>query len=194
MSAHRLPHGGRIDRRTPVSFKFDGKSYQGYAGDTLASALIANGVMLMGRSFKYHRKRGPIAAGVEEPNALVTVTRANGRHDSNLRATVVELYDGLVAESQNRWPSLATDVGKVNDLLAPLFSAGFYYKTFMWPKGFWKKVYEPVIRRAAGLVNRLPSRIPTVTRTGMHIAMYWWPARARRALPQRWRRRKPARA
>ncbi len=157
MSSSRLGSGGRIDRRKSISFKFDGKTYQGFAGDTLASALIANGVMLMGRSFKYHRKRGPIAAGVEEPNALVTVTRANGRHDSNLRATVIELCDGLVAQSQNRWPSLETDIGKVNDALAPMFSAGFYYKTFMWPKSFWKKVYEPNIRKAAGL-GKAPSQ------------------------------------
>jgi sarcosine oxidase, subunit alpha len=151
MSSHRRAHGGRVDRRETLSFRFDGKSYQGLKGDTLASALLANGIMLMGRSFKYHRKRGPIAAGVEEPNALVTVTRPGGRHDSNLRATTVELYEGLTAESQNRWPNLENDFGRVNDVLAPLFSAGFYYKTFMWPKGFWKSVYEPAIRKAAGL-------------------------------------------
>jgi sarcosine oxidase, subunit alpha len=157
MSTHRQASGGRIDRRKTLSFRFDGKVFQGHAGDTLASALIANGVVLMGRSFKYHRKRGPLAAGVEEPNALVTVTRANGRHDSNLRASVVELYEGLVAKSQNRWPSLETDVGRINDVLAPLFSAGFYYKTFMWPKSFWKSVYEPNIRKAAGL-GKAPSK------------------------------------
>jgi sarcosine oxidase, subunit alpha len=157
MTTHRQGSGGRIDRRKSLSFRFDGKTYNGFAGDTLASALIANGVVLMGRSFKYHRKRGPIAAGVEEPNALVTVTRANGRHDSNLRASVIELYEGLVATSQNRWPSLETDIGRVNDALAPLFSAGFYYKTFMWPKSFWKSVYEPNIRKAAGL-GKAPSK------------------------------------
>jgi sarcosine oxidase subunit alpha len=154
--ALRIPAGGRIDRGRPLRFSFDGATYTGYAGDTLASALIANGVMLMGRSFKYHRPRGPIAAGVEEPNALVTVHRGPGRVDSNLRATTVELYDGLVATSQNRWPSLAFDAGAINDRLAPLFPAGFYYKTFMWPAGFWKSVYEPVIRRAAGL-GRAPT-------------------------------------
>jgi sarcosine oxidase subunit alpha len=156
MSAFRTPGGGRIDRSRPLNFTFDGKSYRGYAGDTLASALIANGVHLMGRSFKYHRPRGVVAAGSEEPNALVTVTRGGNRSAPNLRATQVELYDGLVAESQNRWPSLALDIGGVNNLISPFIGAGFYYKTFMGP-GFlgsnkaWTKIYEPFIRRAAGL-------------------------------------------
>src|SRR5215217_3661181 len=152
----RTEAGGRVDRTRPVRFTFDGKSYLGFAGDTLASALIANGVHLMGRSFKYHRPRGPVAAGSDEPNALVGVIGPNGRYSPNLRATQVEIHDGLVAESQNRWPSLAFDTGAVNDLLWPFFPAGFYYKTFMGPRfigaaKIWKHLYEPVIRRAAGL-------------------------------------------
>ena len=147
----RTPSGGRIDRARPLEFKFDGKSYEGVEGDTLASALLANGVHLTGRSFKYHRPRGILAAGSEEPNALVTVMRDAARITPNLRATQVELYEGLVAESQNRWPSLRQDVGRINDVLSPFFPAGFYYKTFMWPRSAWKSLYEPVIRRAAGL-------------------------------------------
>lgn len=143
--------GGRIDRSRPVSFAFDGTVYQGYHGDTLASALLAHGVHLMGRSFKYHRPRGVLSAGAEEPNALVTVTRGGGRRTPNLRATQVELYEGLQAESQNRFPSLGFDIGEINDWLGPLLGAGFYYKTFMQPKGAWAKLYEPLIRRAAGL-------------------------------------------
>ena len=141
---------GIIDRNQPLNFRFDGKSYQGYAGDTLASALLANGVKLVGRSFKYHRPRGIYTAGSEEPNALVTL-RNEGRREPNTRATVIELYDGLAAESQNRWPSLEFDLGAVNSLLAPFFSAGFYYKTFMWPGAKGWLFYEKFIRKAAGL-------------------------------------------
>ncbi len=146
----RLPSGGRIDRSRPLSFTFDGKAYQGFAGDTLASALLANNVRLVGRSFKYHRPRGIFAAGSEEPNALVEL-RAGKRREPNTRATTVELFDGLVAQSQNRWPSLDVDVLSINGALSPLLGAGFYYKTFMWPAAFWEKLYEPIIRRAAGL-------------------------------------------
>jgi sarcosine oxidase subunit alpha len=152
----RAASGGRIDRTRALRFSFDGRSFAGLAGDTLASALLANGVHLLGRSFKYHRPRGVLAAGAEEPNALVTVRRDQARYTPNLRATQVELYDGLEAHSQNRWPSLAFDVGAVNDLLSPLFPAGFYYKTFMWPRRAWKALYEPYIRAAAGL-GRAPS-------------------------------------
>jgi sarcosine oxidase subunit alpha len=151
IAALRLANGGRIDRTQRLSFKFDGRSYEGFAGDTLASALLANGVHLVGRSFKYHRPRGFLAAGSEEPNALVTVTRDAARVTPNLRATQVELYDGLIAESQNRWPSLQRDFGRINDVLSTFFPAGFYYKTFMWPRRAWKSLYEPMIRRAAGL-------------------------------------------
>ena len=147
---------GSVDRSRPLAFTFDGVAYQGCAGDTLASALLANGVHLVGRSYKYHRPRGILSAGAEEPNALVSLSRGPGRFTPNLRATQIELYDGLSASSQNRWPSLAFDVGAINDLLSPLFGAGFYYKTFMGPNLFgknwaWTHVYEPAIRRAAGL-------------------------------------------
>src|SRR5277367_2163176 len=148
---------GRIDRARPLRFSFDGRDYRGFAGDTLASALLANGVHLMGRSFKYHRPRGVIAAGAEEPNALVTVRRDGSRETPNLRATQVELYEGLIAFSQNRWPSLAFDAGAINDLLAPFIPAGFYYKTFMWPQRAWHAFYEPRIRAAAGL-GRAPTQ------------------------------------
>lgn len=147
---NRLAAGGLIDRSEALSFTFDGRGYWGHPGDTLASALIANGISLVGRSFKYHRPRGILSAGPEEPNAIVEL-RSGARREPNTRATVAELYPGLVAHSQNRWPSLAFDLMSVNGLAAPLFSAGFYYKTFMWPASFWEKVYEPLIRRAAGL-------------------------------------------
>ena len=147
----RLAGVGSIDRSRPLVFTFDGLDYQGYAGDTLASALIANGVHLVGRSFKYHRPRGILTAGAEEPNALVSVDQGAGRVTPNLRATQIELYDGLRASSQNCWPSLKFDFGAVNDLVSPLFGAGFYYKTFMGPSWAWRHVYEPMIRRAAGL-------------------------------------------
>ncbi len=152
----RTPEGGRIDRAQPLDFMFDGRRLTGCQGDTLASALLANGVHLVGRSFKYHRPRGILSAGSEEPNALVTIDRGTGRITPNLRATQIELYDGLVARSQNRFPSLSFDLGAVNSALSPLFSAGFYYKTFMWPRPFWRRVYEPAIRAAAGL-GRAPS-------------------------------------
>ena len=150
MSQSHRTDGGQIDRSRTLRFTFDGLPYTGHPGDTLASALLANGVRLMGRSFKYHRPRGPLSAGSEEPNALVEL-RTGGRQEPNTRATVVELYDGLEATSQNRWPSLRFDALAINDRLNAFFAAGFYYKTFMWPKSFWEKVYEPIIRHAAGL-------------------------------------------
>jgi methylglutamate dehydrogenase subunit C len=150
MTGFRLSTGGLIDRSTALNFTFDGKAFAGHHGDTLASALIANDVHLMGRSFKYHRPRGVISAGSSEPNALMEL-REGGRKEANTRATMIELYDGLIAKSQNRWPSLDLDVGAVNSLASAMFVAGFYYKTFMWPKSFWEKIYEPLIRRAAGL-------------------------------------------
>ncbi len=153
MSGYRLESGGRIDRATALRFSFDGQQHTGQGGDTLASALLANGTMLFGRSFKYHRPRGVLGAGDEEPNALVSVTRGPGRFTPNLRATTVELHDGLVAESQNRWPSLQSDLGAINDRLGMFLPAGFYNKTFMWPRSFWEKLYEPAIRKMAGLGN-----------------------------------------
>ena len=146
----RVADKGSVDRSKPVGFRFDGVTYQGFAGDTLASALLANDIRLVGRSFKYHRPRSVLTAGSEEPNALVSVGRGAAT-EPNVRATVQEIYEGLEAVSQNRWPSLGWDLMSVNDLAAPFLGAGFYYKTFMWPKAFWEKIYEPVIRRAAGL-------------------------------------------
>ncbi|WP_420860742.1 sarcosine oxidase subunit alpha family protein [Algirhabdus cladophorae] len=146
----RLDAMGQVDRSAPLSFTFDGRRYTGFAGDTLASALLANDVLLVGRSFKYHRPRGIMTAGSEEPNALVTVGIGD-KAMPNLRATTVPLVDGLVAVSQNRWPSLAFDILSLNNLVAPFLGAGFYYKTFMWPKAFWERLYEPFIRKAAGL-------------------------------------------
>ncbi|MER9971913.1 sarcosine oxidase subunit alpha family protein [Mesorhizobium sp. M0060] len=148
--SQRLRSGGLIDRQVPLQFSFDGKVMSGFAGDTLASALVANGVKLVARSFKYHRPRGIITAGSEEPSALVEM-RTGARKEPNTRATTQELCDGLVAQSQNRWPSLRRDVMSINQLFSPIFVAGFYYKTFMWPAKFWEAIYEPIIRRAAGL-------------------------------------------
>lgn len=150
MTSYRLGSAGRVNRGQPLTFTFDGKTYKGFEGDTLASALLANDRMLMARSFKYHRPRGPVTAGSSEPNALMTIG-SGARAEPNVRATVAELYDGLTAVSQNRWPSLSTDIGAINGLLSPMLGAGFYYKTFMWPAALWEKLYEPVIRRAAGL-------------------------------------------
>ena len=132
-----------------ISFTFDGIKYFGLEKDTLASALLRNGVFLVGRSFKYHRPRGIISAGREEPNAIVQL-ESGEITEPNVRATEIELYEGLSATSQNNWPSVKFDFGSINDFLSPFFPAGFYYKTFMWPRKFWKK-YEYFIRRAAGL-------------------------------------------
>ena len=146
----RLGKGGQIDRNQRIAFRFDGHRYEGFAGDTLASALLANDQRLLARSFKYHRPRGVLTAGSEEPNALVTIGKGAAQ-EPNVRATVQELHEGLEARSQNAWPSLELDLLAVNDLAAPFLAAGFYYKTFMWPRAFWEKLYEPLIRRAAGL-------------------------------------------
>ncbi|MDR6757907.1 sarcosine oxidase subunit alpha [Mycoplana sp. BE70] len=149
--ANRITGAGRLTPARQARFTFDGKSYEALEGDTVASALLANGVHLVGRSFKYHRPRGILSAGAEEPNALIDVERDAARKQPNVRATVQEVFDGATISSQNRWPSLAFDVGGVNNLLSPFFAAGFYYKTFMWPKAAWEKFYEPRIRAAAGL-------------------------------------------
>jgi sarcosine oxidase subunit alpha len=146
----RIAGRGLINRNAPRQFRFDGRVMQGFDGDTLASALLANGVKLVGRSFKYHRPRGLLTAGSEEPNALMTIGTGL-RKVANQRATTVELVAGLEARTQNAWPSVGFDVMSMTDLAAPFLGAGFYYKTFMWPRKFWEKVYEPVIRRAAGL-------------------------------------------
>jgi len=160
----RLMDAGLVDRTRPISFQFDGRTYQGYHGDTLASALLANGIKLIGRSFKYHRPRGIVTAGTEDPNAYVQLGRG-GRDTPNQQATVVELTDGLIAESVNCWPSPGFDVMAVNSLLSRIFVAGFYYKTFMWPKTGWH-FYEWFIRRAAGLGTP-----PTTTDTDIYDKM-----------------------
>jgi sarcosine oxidase subunit alpha len=153
--AFRLPPGldllqaAAVDRNRPLSFRFNGKAYRGLRGDTLASALLANGVRLVGRSFKYHRPRGILSAGAEEPSALVHL-RSGARQEPNIRATQIELFEGLSAASQNCWPSVDWDVSSVNDLLSPFLPAGFYYKTFMWPPKGWM-FYERFIRKAAGM-------------------------------------------
>jgi len=137
----RLSSGGQINRTERISFKFNGKTFFGFKGDTLASALLANGVHLIGRSFKYHRPRGIMTAGSEEPNAIVQLGSDNALTEPNVRATEVEIYEGLEATSQNCWPSVNFDISGINNILSPFLPAGFYYKTFMWPASFWKK-YE----------------------------------------------------
>ncbi len=147
----RLQSGGQLlDRSQPIEFRWNGKRLQGFKGDTLASALLANDQMLVGRSFKYHRARGLVASGAEEPNALVGLGKA-GTFEPNQRATTTELFDGLTAQPQNAWPSLEYDIGAVNKMMTRFFPAGFYYKTFMYPRAAWKHVFEPIIRKAAGL-------------------------------------------
>ena len=147
--SHRISNEGLLNRNKEISFKFNGKKYTGYEGDTLASALLANGVHLVGRSFKYHRPRGFFGAGVDEPNAKLQIL-LNGHSEPNVNATEFELVEGIEATSQNCWPSVNFDVGAINNFLNKFFPAGFYYKTFMWPKSFWYKIYEPFIRKTAG--------------------------------------------
>ena len=156
---YRLPAGGRIDRSRRVGFSLDGRTMSGLQGDTLASALLANGVTLVGRSFKYHRPRGFLSAGSEEPNGLFTLGEG-GSTEPNVAGTVTELTEGLVARRQNGWPSVRFDLMAINSVLAPLLPAGFYYKTFMGPtRGAWM-FYEPFIRRAAGLGRGVHDRDP----------------------------------
>ena len=155
MQPNRLPDGGRIDRTRPLSFRFDGKTYQGYAGDTLASALLANDVMIVGRSFKLHRPRGIVGAGAEEPNAILQIGKGASA-EPNLRATQVELYDGLVARSTKGWPNARFDLAAVSDVFNRAFGAGFYYKTFMRPMSWWP-LYERIIRASAGF-GRAPKK------------------------------------
>ncbi len=153
----RLDSGGRIDRDRPIAFRFDGRRLTGFAGDTLASALLAHGIRVVARSFKRHRPRGILSAGPEEPNALLRVERGPGRVDPNSRATTVELVPGLVASTQNAWPSVRLDLAGLFDRLAAFLPAGFYYKTFFRPQGAWERLFEPAIRAAAGL-GRIPDR------------------------------------
>jgi len=147
----RLANGGRLlNKSQPLEFTFNGKRFKGVEGDTLASALLANDQMLVGRSFKYHRPRGIVSSGAEEPNALVGLGEDAG-FEPNQRVTTTELFDGLICASQNHWPSLEFDIGAINAKLSRFLPAGFYYKTFMFPRPFWKHVYEPIIRQSAGL-------------------------------------------
>ena len=150
MSELNLTDNKFIQFHQKIGFKFDGVKYYGYKGDTIASALLRNNIKLIGRSFKYHRPRGFYTCGIEEPNALVQIISEYS--EPNTRATIKKIYEGMEIESQNRWPSLETDIGSINNIFSPVFPAGFYYKTFMGPhKNFWKKIYEPIIRKAAGL-------------------------------------------
>ena len=149
MQRNRI-QGGLIDRESSIKFKFNGREFNGFKGDTAASALLANDISLIARSFKYHRPRGIFTSDSSEPNAMVEVLDGKAR-EPNTRVTSIELFDGLEIQSQNCWPSVKYDVWAINDIFSPFISAGFYYKTFMWPKSFWERFYEPTIRRAAGL-------------------------------------------
>ncbi len=151
MSNYRIKQTDHVDQTNRISFKFDGKTYFGFKGDTLASALLANGIHLVGRSFKYHRPRGIMSCGSEEPNAICQINGKTALTEPNVRATEIELYEGLEASSQNCWPNVNFDIGGINNFISPFIPAGFYYKTFMWPKSFWKNIYEPLIRLSAGL-------------------------------------------
>ena len=146
----RVKTGKAIDETYRISFKFNGSTYYGFKGDTLASALLANDIHLVGRSFKYHRPRGIMTAGSEEPNAIIQLHKNSSRTEPNVRATEIEIYEGLEASSQNCWPNVKFDIGGINNFFSPLLPAGFYYKTFMWPASFWEK-YEYFIRKSAGL-------------------------------------------
>ena len=148
----RLESGEGINQTEKISFKFNGKTLFGYKGDSLASALLANGIHLIGRSFKYHRPRGILSSGSEEPNALVQIIKDKdkAKTDPNVRATQIEIYEGLEAQSQNCWPNVKFDIGEINSIFSSILPAGFYYKTFMWPSKLWRK-YEYFIRKSAGL-------------------------------------------
>jgi sarcosine oxidase, subunit alpha len=162
MSDHlRVKSSEFIDETNRVSFKFNNKTYYGFKGDTLASALLANNVHLVGRSFKYHRPRGIMTAGSEEPNAIVQVNGNTERSEPNVRATELEIYEGLEASSQNCWPSVNFDIGGINNFISPFLPAGFYYKTFMWPASFWEK-YEYFIRHSAGLGKSPKEKDPDI--------------------------------
>ena len=147
---NRIPNHP-ITSHKKINFTFDGKKYSAFVGDTLASALLSNNIRVVGRSFKYHRPRGILGIGVEEPNALMRIGTGS-RVEPNIPATQIEVFDGLVVESQNRWPSLRYDFGAINSFFSRLIPAGFYYKTFMWPSSMWEK-YEWFIRRALSLIH-----------------------------------------
>ena len=181
----RLPEGGLIDRNQPLSFTFNGERLEGFTGDTVASALLANGKGMVARSFKYHRPRGIYAAGVEEPSALVTVGDG-ARREPNAKASQVVLCEGMQVESQNHWPSLGFDLLRLNDRLSPVFSTGFYNKTFKWPRRFWP-LYEKMLRKIAGMGSAsslpdssLPGRLATRKFRFLTNSM---------SAPERWARR-----
>ena len=157
MSTRLANYGRLINRAKAVNFTFNGKVFNGFEGDTLAASLLANDQMLIGRSFKYHRPRGVVASGGEEPNALINLG-VEGHFEPNARATTTETFNGLTAESQNHFPSLEFDIGAINSKLARFLPAGFYYKMFIHPRSFWKHVYEPIIRKSAGLGKAPKSR------------------------------------
>src|SRR3954467_5191555 len=164
MTTHfRLATGGMIERGQVLAFRFDRREYQGHPGDTLASALVANGVRVVARSFKYHRPRGIMTAGIEEPSALVRL-ETGAFAEPNRRPTGIALYDGLRAESQHAWPFLGFDIAALADRFAPLLPTGFYYKTFMGPGPLWQRLWEPMLRHMAGL-GRAPE-MPDPSRYG----------------------------
>jgi sarcosine oxidase subunit alpha len=188
----RLGTGGRVNRAIPLTFTFNGRTYQGFQGDTLASALLANGVHFVARSFKYHRPRGIVTADVAEPNAVVQLE--TGPYTvPNARATEIELYQGLVATSVNAQPSLEHDKYAINQKLSRFMPAGFYYKTFMWPRNMWPK-YERRSARPPASARRRTCSTPTATTSATRTATCSWSAAARRASPPRMRPRRPARA
>ena len=170
MSSQRLPSGGRINRGRPLEFFFNGRRYEGFEGDTLASGLLANGIRLFGRSFKYHRPRGLFGSGSEEPNAIVQLGEGASTIP-NLKATQVELFDGLSARTVVGWPSLEIDLYAINNRIGRLLPAGFYYKTFMRPRFLWDW-YEGRIRHAAGL-GFAPTEPDSAMTNETPIAMYW---------------------
>ena len=184
----RLAQGGRIDRSRTLSFQFDGKRYEGHPGDTLASALLANGVRLVGRSFKFHRPRGIFSAGSEEPSALVQVGE-----EPNCRATEIALYEGLVATAQHAWPTLRFDLAAAAGWIAPLLPAGFYYKMFIRPQAAGSACGSRCCAAWRVLAGRRASRIPRATTRPMRIATCSWSAAARPGWRRRWRRDAAAR-
>ena len=167
----RLKTSKFIDETSRISFKFNNKTYYGFKGDTLASALLANDVHLVGRSFKYHRPRGIMTAGSEEPNAIVQINDGTAVTEPNVRATEVEIYEGLEASSQNCWPSVNFDIGGINNLMSPLLPAGFYYKTFMWPASFGKNM-NILSENQQVLENHLPNLIRIFMNINIYIVMF----------------------
>jgi hypothetical protein len=191
----RLAEGGRlIDRSAKVEFTFNGKRLSGHPGDTLASALMANGQRIVGRSFKYHRPRGIVASGGEEPNALVNLGQG-ATHEPNQRATTTELFDGLTATSQNHWPSLEWDIGEVNALAARFLPAGFYYKTFMHPRpsGNTSSSRSSGSRRASAARRTRNTPTPTGTSISTPMSISSSPVAGSPDFRRRWRRGEPGR-